>query len=225
MRNHRMSTAWVGLALIVAGGMLSAGCATRNFVRNYVEGQTAPQREAITKLNGDVATVRVTADSANARSLAAEQSARQALDEAAASRRLASKIASGELKYNVVQSDEIRFAFNKFALDQVSSAKLDELATLLEQHPRYVLEITGNTDNIGNDRYNLRLGEERAETVRRYLNDTHHVPLAKMATISFGAGKPVAHGEGASVRALNRRAEIRVLEIQDTDLAAVAKTE
>ncbi|MBI5836687.1 MAG: OmpA family protein [Candidatus Eisenbacteria bacterium] len=225
MRNHRMSTAWIGVALIVVGGTLSAGCATKGFVRNYVEGQTAPQREAITRLDGDVAAVRVTADSANARSLAAEQSARLAMDEAAAARRLASKIASGELKYNVVQSNEIRFAFNKFALDEVSTAKLDELATLLEQHPRYVLEITGNTDNVGSSRYNLHLGEERAETVRRYLNDAHHVPLAKMATISFGSGKPVAHGEGASVRALNRRAEIRVLEIQDTDLAAVARAE
>jgi len=209
------------MAWSAAGLLLLTGCATKNFVRGYVENQVAPQREAVARMGQDLAAVRTTADSADARSQAALQVASQANLEAQAARRLASKIASGDLHYNVVESREIRFGFDRSTLNSQTAAKLDDLATLLEQHSRYVLEITGNTDNVGNARYNLHLGEERAETVRRYLNDTHHVPLSRMATISFGAGKPVAHGEGADARALNRRAEIRVLEIQDPDIVAV----
>jgi peptidoglycan-associated lipoprotein len=218
--SNRMWSVTGRMAVGATAALLLSGCASKGFVRNYVESQVAPQRESIGRLGQDVVAARTTADSALARSAAAEDLARQAKDEAAAARRLASKIASGELHYNVVQSREIRFGFNHFNLEGESQARLDELATLLEQHPRYILEITGNTDQVGNARYNLRLGEERAETVRRYLNDAHRVPLSKMATISMGSGRPVARGEGKEARALNRRAEIRVLEIQDADITA-----
>jgi len=208
-------------AAVLALGL--AGCATKGFVREYVETQEQPQREAVSKLGQDLTATRGIAESADQHASAAMDTARMALTEAAASRRLASKIASGELKYNVVQAHEVHFGFNKYTLDTKASSELDQVASLLDQNPRYILEITGNTDNVGSDRYNQQLGSERAESVRRYLSDTHRVPLSKMATISFGAGKPVAHGEGDGTRALNRRAEIRVLEVQDPDLAGLGK--
>ncbi|HVP37994.1 MAG TPA: OmpA family protein [Candidatus Saccharimonadales bacterium] len=211
------------LGLSVAALAL-VGCATRGFVRDYVETQVAPQRDINSRLQGDIADVRVRADSADAHALAAQALARNAMDEAAAARRLATKIATGELNYNVVSSHEVHFDFDESHLDGKSRRTLDDLASELEKHPRYVLEIVGHTDDVGSSRYNLRLGQERAETVRRYLNDEHRIPLSRMATISFGSGKPVSHGEGAEARALNRRAEIRLLEVQDVDLAASAAT-
>ncbi|MBI5837635.1 MAG: OmpA family protein [Candidatus Eisenbacteria bacterium] len=211
--------------LTVALLPMVAGCATRGFVREYVEGQVAPQRESTSRLRADLDGVRVKADSADAHALAAQALARNAMDEAAAARRLASKIATGELKYNVVRSQEIQFAFDKAELDSRSRSILDQVAPELETHPRYVLEIVGHTDGVGSSRYNLRLGAERSETVRRYLNSEYRIPLSRMATISFGAGKPVNHGESEQSRALNRRAEIRLLEIQDVDLASAGAPE
>jgi peptidoglycan-associated lipoprotein len=207
----------LALALLSAA---VAGCATKGFVRNYVETQVAPQRETTSRLQGEIADVRVRADSADSHALAAQALARDALNEAAAARRLASKIATGELRYNVVSSREILFGFDEVHLDGKSRRVLDALAPELEKHPRYVLEIVGHTDDVGGSRYNLRLGAERSETVRRYLNSEYHIPLSRMATISFGSGKPVNRGESAEARALNRRAEIRLLEVQDVDLAA-----
>jgi OOP family OmpA-OmpF porin len=129
------------------------------------------------------------------------------------------------LRYNVVRTHEILFDFDDTQLNSRSRRVLDDIAPELEKHPRYVLEVVGHTDDVGTSRYNLRLGAERSETVRRYLNSEHRIPLSRMATISFGSGKPVTHGENTQSRALNRRAEIRVLEVQDVDLAATATPE
>jgi peptidoglycan-associated lipoprotein len=205
-----------------AGALMLTGCATRGFVRNHVEAQLAPQRQAVERVQQDLVTVRGVADSASVHSMAAEDMARRALEDAAASRRLASKIATGDLHYTVVDSMAIRFAFNQATLTRATAAKLDGLAALLDQHPRFILEISGYTDRVGSQRYNMRLGEERAETVRLYLNDRFHVPLARMATVSFGPARPVMGGEARDAQALNRRAEIRVLEVRDTDIMALA---
>jgi len=212
------------LPACAAAALLASGCATKGFVREYMEGQMAPQRDATGRLASDLNAVRARADSADAHATAAQLMAQNALNEAAAARRLASKIASGELKYNVVRTHEVNFGFNEYSLDGRSRRELDQVAAILEQHPRYIVEIVGGADHTGSARYNLRLGEERAESVRRYLNDEHRVPLSKMATISYGAGKPVSQGEGKLVDARNRRAEIRVLEVQDVDLAAMSGT-
>lgn len=202
--------------------LLTTGCATKGFVRNYVESQVAPQRDVTTRMQGELAAVKTTADSADAHATAAQLMARNAFEEAAASRRLASKIASGDLTYKVVQTSEINFGYDQFNLNTHGRKALDQVAGVLEQHPRWILEIMGATDRSGSPRYNLRLGQERAETVRRYLNDEHKVPLSKMATISFGAGRPVARGEGKAAEARNRRAVLRVLEVQDVDLVSMS---
>jgi outer membrane protein OmpA-like peptidoglycan-associated protein len=222
VRITRILGGW--LVPVAAAAVLSSGCATKGFVRDYVETQVAPQRDATNRLQTDLMAVKTTADSANAHALDAQTLARSAMDEAAAARRLSSKIASGDLHYNVVQSREVNFGFDKYTLTPKTRGALDEVAQVLDQNPRYILEIVGNTDQVGNPRYNLRLGQERAETVRRYLNDEHHVPLSKMATISYGSGKPVSHGEGDANRSRNRRAEIRILEVQDVDLADLTTT-
>ena len=39
------------------------------------------------------------------------------------------------------------------------------------------IEIEGHTDNVGDTEINDKLGMERAETVKRYLYETHQVPL------------------------------------------------
>jgi peptidoglycan-associated lipoprotein len=220
----RFLESWLGRSTVTcfaAGSLMLTGCATRGFVRNYVEEQVEPQRQAVSRVQQDLVTVRGVADSANVHSMAAEDMARHAKDDAEASRRLATKIASGDLHYAVVDSLAIQFAFNQATLTSQTASRLDGLAGVLEQHPRFILEISGYTDRIGTQRYNLRLGEERAETVRRYLNDTYHVPLARMATVSFGPARPVMGGEGREGQALNRRAEIRVLEVKDADIMAL----
>jgi outer membrane protein OmpA-like peptidoglycan-associated protein len=72
------------------------------------------------------------------------------------------------------------------------------------------LEIQGHTDSAGPDSLNRRLGEERAEAVRLFLNQ-HGVALNRMSTISYGEKDPMASNKTRSGRAQNRRVVLVVM--------------
>ena len=73
------------------------------------------------------------------------------------------------------------------------------------------VEIEGHTDSSGDKMVNQRIGEARAEAVKRYLYETHQVPLHKMNVISYGEEKPVSPNNTRDGRAQNRRVVIRIL--------------
>jgi outer membrane protein OmpA-like peptidoglycan-associated protein len=72
------------------------------------------------------------------------------------------------------------------------------------------LEIQGYTDATGEAGYNEKLGQRRADAVRKFLS-RQGVALNRMATISYGAEDPVAPNETTEGRAQNRRVVIMVL--------------
>ena len=61
------------------------------------------------------------------------------------------------------------FAFNKATIKPVSYALLDDVAQAMKDHPKIKVEVQGHTDSVGNDRFNLKLSQKRAESVRNYL--------------------------------------------------------
>ena len=88
---------------------------------------------------------------------------------------------------------------------------LGNFANRLKAENRNVyLEIQGHTDATGADMYNYKLGEERAEAVRRYLN-AKGVALNRMSTISYGKSEPIDDNKTKDGRAKNRRVVVVVL--------------
>jgi len=159
------------------------GCATKGFVRD----QVATVDTHVNQVEG---------------------TARDALDRANA----AHKLAEGKFLYEVVLSDDsVKFPTDRHALSLEAKARLDELAQRLKAENRNVyLEIQGHTDATGGEDYNDKLGEARAEAVRRYLNQAG-VALNRMSTISYGKDAPVAPNNTPEGRAQNRRVAIIVL--------------
>jgi outer membrane protein OmpA-like peptidoglycan-associated protein len=137
-----------------------------------------------------------------------EGTAKDALDRANA----AHKLAQGKFLYQVVLSDDsVKFPTKVHDLSTEAKARLDELAMRLKgENQNVYLEIQGHTDAKGSDDYNDRLGAERAEAVRRYLNQ-QGIALNRMSTISYGKSTPVAPNDTAEGRAQNRRVVIIVL--------------
>jgi len=72
-------------------------------------------------------------------------------------------------------------------------------------------EIEGHTDNVGDKKTNERIGLERAEAVKRYLYESHQIPLHKMNVISYGDERPIAENKTRDGRAQNRRVVIKIL--------------
>jgi outer membrane protein OmpA-like peptidoglycan-associated protein len=175
------SAVLMGAAVAMAFGM--SGCATKGFVKRKV-GETEAH---VTRVEG---------------------TARDALDRANA----AHKLAEGKFLYQVVLSDDsVKFPVDRHALSPEAEARLKELADRLKGENRNVyLEIQGHTDSSGDKAYNEELGRERAEAVRRYLNE-QGVPLNRMATISYGEDAPVAPNDTPEGKAQNRRVVVVVL--------------
>ncbi len=175
---------------MVLAAIAMSGCATKGFVRQ----QVAAEDTRVSQVS----------DVANE----AHGTARDALDRANA----AHKLAEGKFLYQVVLSDDsVKFPTDVHALSPEAEQRLAELADKLKMENQNVyLEIQGHTDARGGKDYNEKLGEERAEAVRRYLNQ-QGVALNRMATISYGKDAPVAPNNTSEGRAQNRRVVIVVL--------------
>ena len=182
MQRSTLRTAAVTGA-VLALGFAASGCASHRFVRDQVE----------------VVDTRVTG---------VEGLAGQALERANA----AHKLAEGKFLYEVVLSDDsMKFPTDEHALSPEAEARLAELVQRLRAENRNVyLEIQGHTDSTGDAAYNEKLGEARAEAVRRYLS-RGGIALNRMATISYGEEAPVAPNDTPEGRAQNRRVAIVVL--------------
>ena len=86
----------------------------------------------------------------------------------------------------VLSDDSVKFPVDSSKLSPEAQQRLSDFADKLKTDNRNVyLEIQGHTDAKGPDAVNSRLGEERAEAVRLFMNQ-HGVPLNRMATISYG---------------------------------------
>ena len=179
----------LGGAMVLAALAMS-GCATKGFVRNQVAAE-------------DVRVGQVS-DVAND----AQGTAKDALQRANA----AHKLAEGKFLYQVVLSDDsVKFPVNAHDLSTEAEARLKELADRLKAENQNVyLEIQGHTDSRGSKDHNEKLGDERAEAVRRFMNQ-QGVPLNRMSTISYGADSPVAPNDTPEGRAQNRRVVVIVL--------------
>ncbi|MDR0894844.1 MAG: OmpA family protein [Prevotellaceae bacterium] len=65
--------------------------------------------------------------------------------------------------------ENIFYEFDRADLTPASSAALDELIRMLDDNPHITIELAAHCDYKGDDDYNLRLSQRRAEAVVRYL--------------------------------------------------------
>ena len=87
-------------------------------------------------------------------------------------------------------SADALFDFDKTALKPEGIRKLDELADALRGKQHDTIVATGHTDRIGSVRYNQRLSERRAETVKKYLQ-SKGLDVGKITAIGRGKSEPV----------------------------------
>jgi peptidoglycan-associated lipoprotein len=215
MRNFRTSLI-VGAALL--GGLALSGCATKEYVDKEVLRVDTLAQGTQTQLQSTQGDLRGTQDTVAAEQarIAAHDAQLAKLDtttrEALQRAEAAGKLAEGKFLYSMVLSDDsVKFPRNKAALSPEAEIRLAGLVEKLKADNRNVyLEIQGHTDATGPAQVNERLGEERAEAVRRYLSK-QGVALNRMATISYGAEQPAAPNKTKDGRAQNRRVVVVVL--------------
>ena len=104
---------------------------------------------------------------------------------------------------------QLEFESGKDVIKLSSYSALNELASLLKQHPEWSVILKGYTDNVGNAQSNLQLSRNRAESVKSYLVG-RGVSASAIQTFGYGAENPVATNSTPEGRAQNRRVEIEL---------------
>jgi outer membrane protein OmpA-like peptidoglycan-associated protein len=108
----------------------------------------------------------------------------------------------------------LTFVTNSSTIKSSSFPFLKEMATYLKANPEVSLKITGHTDNVGNDAYNLDLSKKRADSVQNYLVGEGVGEIA-LATDGKGESEPIADNNTAEGRALNRRVVFEVTKVEE----------
>lgn len=102
----------------------------------------------------------------------------------------------------------IYFETGKDIIKKESEAPLDELAVILNKYPKMQMQIEGNTDNVGKDEFNLKLSQDRAEAVKKYLVGKG-IPADRLTAVGYGETKPIEDNKTAAGRAKNRRVDLK----------------
>ncbi|AXJ96943.1 MULTISPECIES: OmpA family protein [unclassified Sphingomonas] len=111
----------------------------------------------------------------------------------------------------------ITFAYNSATVQPQFQRTLDQVADTLAQYNQTYIDVYGFTDSTGSDAYNQQLSERRATAVADYLA-SRGVQPARIGTRGFGESNPIASNETEAGRAANRRVEIKIVPINQSDL-------
>lgn len=113
--------------------------------------------------------------------------------------------------------DNIYYEFSKATLTEDAKITIDTtIFIILNETPDLIVEISSHTDSVSSDAYNMRLSQERAESVVTYLTDKG-IERNRMIAKGYGESQPIARNtnpngtDNPEGRAKNRRTEFKVI--------------
>jgi len=106
--------------------------------------------------------------------------------------------------------NNIFFDFNESDIKPRSFSELDEVAKFLNENPNIKVEISGHTDNVGDENYNQQLSLRRAQSVVNYFS-SKGIAVARLTEVGLGSKKPIRPNDSDGNRQINRRIEFRII--------------
>lgn len=110
----------------------------------------------------------------------------------------------------------VQFYTNSAKLLPYSIRPIQELADYMMGHPAVNAIIKGHTDDVGDPMTNMKLSQERAETVRQVLV-SFGVDAARIQARGYGSSQPKTRDKTVEGRAINRRVEVELLNMHTTE--------
>lgn len=107
--------------------------------------------------------------------------------------------------------NNVFFDFDSAELLPESFVEIENLSLFLKENPSVIIEIGGHTDNVGSEKYNQSLSEQRAKALADAIAKT--AGSFRIRYRGYGASTPVASNDTEEGRAKNRRSEVRIVEI------------
>lgn len=126
---------------------------------------------------------------------------------------------------NVTFNEEagVYFDTNKSNVKGTSAETLNRLANIFKEYPKSVILVEGHTDSAGPDEYNMKLSQQRAESVTSYLI-SQGISADRFTTKWYGEAQPKADNATAEGKAKNRRVELGIIASEALKEEARQKT-
>ncbi len=117
---------------------------------------------------------------------------------------------TAENTLNLTMPSNVTFAFDSANLTPAAQQSLTSVAQILNQYPESHMVVTGHTDDVGSDQYNLGLSKRRAGSVASFLI-SNGVAGQRIQQQGLGETSPKVPNTNETNRAINRRVELVVI--------------
>lgn len=104
----------------------------------------------------------------------------------------------------------ILFDLDKSIVKPQAEFILDNIAKIMNENPDFNFTVDGHTDNTGTPEHNLKLSQERADAIKKYLQN-HGVAKKRLEAHGYGQTRPLESNDTDRGREINRRVEINVV--------------
>jgi outer membrane protein OmpA-like peptidoglycan-associated protein len=101
------------------------------------------------------------------------------------------------------------FDVDKSDIKPATKTNLDQLSETLKKYDDTNILVEGHTDNTGEDEYNKKLSNRRADAVQSYLV-SQGVANGRIQTKGYGETQPIADNNTDAGRKANRRVEVAI---------------
>jgi len=174
------------------------------------------------RLSGQVRELAAITDMVRDSAKAAQTSADDAMTEAKDARLVADNVKVGVHAANERISSldtyeaknviTIKFKVGSASLKQAEKEELDKLAENTKGEKGFLIEVAGHASSDGDENFNRRLSQRRADAVVQYLAENYSIPLRRFIfPMGYGEKQPIADNSTLAGRQENRRVEVRVL--------------
>ncbi|HYE13579.1 MAG TPA: OmpA family protein [Pyrinomonadaceae bacterium] len=172
------------------------------------EGRLGAAEQNAQRMSGQVDELAAISNAARGGAVAAQEAADRAVEGV----RVANDRIGSLDDYTPQQSITVNFKNRSAVLTPEAKQTLDQVAEYAKGAKGYLIEVTGYAYEWRDKATNRRVSEQRAESIVRYLVETHNIPVRRILTpFGYGNLNPVAENTTRDGRAQNRRAEVRVL--------------
>ncbi len=119
-----------------------------------------------------------------------------------------------EIKENqVIRLNKLIFEQGQSQITPESYDELNRLVALMQENPKMVIQLEGHTDYRGSKRLNMKLSEDRVESVKHYLT-SQGIDASKIKTKAYGGTRPLIREKSIEASEINRRVEVRILKLK-----------
>ena len=113
---------------------------------------------------------------------------------------------------HVFRLHNLIFDAGKYDITAASFGELDNLVARLNENLNMVIQLEGHTEILGNANLNMKLSQDRVNSVKNYLVNKGINP-DRIKTKAFGGTHPISEEDTPETHRLNRRVEVRILKV------------